>query len=452
MRGLIFFVVFFALLPVVFKKPYVGILMWFWISLMNPHRVIYGFAASIPYAMLVAIVTLSSWLLLHPEEPKALLRDRTTFLLIALMVWISITTMVGAGGANTMVSVWVELEKMLLMTVVAYILTNTRQRFDQLILVCVLSVVFYGFKGGIFALLTGGSYRVYGPAASKIGDNNDLGVALTMMIPMLFYLAQRYRKPYLKWPIRGLIGFTVIGDLFTYSRGALLAIGAMTSVLWLRARHKVSIGIVVVGVTVAVFQLAPIAWFDRMQTIERYDDDRSARGRLFFWQLSWAIALRHPITGAGFNWSYNPNWVNSQVAGSGLAPLTRPRAPHSVWFKMASNHGFIGLALFVGLFVVAFLNAQWLIKRTRDNVELAWANNFGRMLQASLAGFAVGSSFGNLDTYDGFYVLIIMVAAARRIVAAELTTQRRVSDQPVGGAVPAATSASIRAAQPVVRR
>ena len=168
------------------------------------------------------------------------------------------------------------------MTVVAYILTNTRQRFDQLVLVCVFSVVFYGVKGGVFALLTGGSYRVFGPAASKIGDNNDLGVALTMIIPLLFYLAQRYRKPYLKWPMRGLIGLTVIGDLFTYSRGALLAIGAMTSVLWLRARHKVSIAIVVVGATVAVFQLAPTAWFDRMQTIERYDDRQISAGEAVF--------------------------------------------------------------------------------------------------------------------------------------------------------------------------
>jgi putative inorganic carbon (hco3(-)) transporter len=299
MRGLIFFMVFFALLPVVFKRPYVGILMWFWISLMNPHRVIYGFAASIPYAMLVAVVTLVSWLLLHPEEAKALPRDRTTFLLIALMIWISITTLVGAGGADTIGTIWAESEKMLFMTVVAYILTNTRQRFDQLVLVCVLSVVFYGIKGGVFALLTGGSYRIYGPTASKIADNNDLGVALTMMLPLLIYLAQRYTHPYLKWPMRGLIGFTVIGDLFTYSRGALLAIGAMTSVLWLRMRHKIAIAVVIVGAAVAVFQFAPAAWFARMQTIESYNEDSSARGRLFFWQLSWVVALKHPVPAQG---------------------------------------------------------------------------------------------------------------------------------------------------------
>ena len=153
---------------------------------MNPHRVIYGFAADIPYAMLIAVVTLGSWLLLHPEEPKALPRDRTTCLLIALMIWISITTFVGGKGANDILAIWAESEKMLLMTVVAYILTNTRQRFDQLVLVCVLSIVFYGFKGGIFVLLTGGGDRIFGPAASKIADNNDLGVALTMMVPLCF--------------------------------------------------------------------------------------------------------------------------------------------------------------------------------------------------------------------------------------------------------------------------
>ncbi len=322
-------------------------------------------------------------------------------------------------------NVWAESEKMLVMTVVAYILTNTRERFDQLVLVCVASVAFYGFKGGIFVLMTGGGHRVYGPAASKIADNNDVGVALTMMLPLLIYLAQRYTQPYLKWPVRGLIGLTLIGDLFTYSRGALLAIGAMTSVLWLRTRHKLAIALVVVGAVVAVFQFAPAAWFARMQSIESYEQDSSARGRLFFWQLSWAIALRHPVTGAGFNWSYNPSWVNREVVGSGLPPLTKPRAPHSIWFKMLSNHGFIGLALFVGLFVAAVLNAQWLIRRTRGNADLVWANNFGRMLQASLAGFAVGGSFGNLDMYDGFYVLVIMVAAARRIVAAQLSAQRQ---------------------------
>jgi putative inorganic carbon (hco3(-)) transporter len=451
MRGLVLFVIFFGLLFLVFKRPFIGILMWFWVSLMNPHRIVYGFASDLNYAMIVAVVTLGSWLLLHPEEPKAPPRDRMTFLILALMVWISITSLTGAAPPDDITRLWADAEKMLLMTLVAYTMTNTRERFDHLVLVCVLSIAFYGLRGGLFTILQGGAFRVHGPPGSMIGDNNDLGVALTMILPLLFYLHHRYTHPYFKWPIRILIGLTVIGDLFTYSRAALLALSAMASVLWLRTRQKIATGMAIAVAVVGVLYFAPEQWFGRMQTIQSYEEDQSAQGRLFYWQLSWAMALKHPITGAGFHWSYDPNWVNSELADSGLPPLTRPRASHSIWFKMLSDHGFVGLALFVGFFVVTAANAQWLIRRTRGSPDLAWANHFGRMLQVALVGFAVGGSFANLDMYDGFYALVMLGAVARRIIAAELATQHRERETPVVGTLGAAAASHARLDQPLAR-
>ena len=87
MRGLLLFIVFIGLLSFVFKRPFVGVLMWFWISLMNPHRLSYGFAADLNYALIVAVVTLGSWLMLHPEETKFPPRDRMTFLIVSMMIW-----------------------------------------------------------------------------------------------------------------------------------------------------------------------------------------------------------------------------------------------------------------------------------------------------------------------------------------------------------------------------
>jgi probable O-glycosylation ligase (exosortase A-associated) len=309
---------------------------------------------------------------------------------------------------------------MLLMTALAYALTNTRERFDKLVLVCVLSVVFYGVRGGIFTLLHGGVDRVYGPPMSMIGDNNDLGVALTMMLPLLFYLRQRYNERYIKWPMLVAIGLTIIGDLFTYSRGALVAMSAMSLVFLLRTRHKVAMAIVVGITACGVLHYAPPEWFGRMETIQTYQKDESAEGRLYYWQLSWAMALKHPLLGAGFHWSFDPVSTNWQLANSGLPPLNRPRAPHSHWFEMLSDHGFPGLAIFIGFFVIAALDAQWLIRRTKVHPELLWANNFGRMLQVAIVGFAVGGSFASLDMYDGFYAVILLGAVARRIVTAEL--------------------------------
>ena len=41
----------------------------------------------------------------------------------------------------------------------------------------VLSIGFYGLKGGIFTILTGGAQRVWGPPGGFIEGNNELAVA-----------------------------------------------------------------------------------------------------------------------------------------------------------------------------------------------------------------------------------------------------------------------------------
>ncbi len=204
MRGVLLLVVFFSAFPFIFiNGPFWGILMWYWISLMNPQKEIWGAFSDIPYSFLVAVSTLLWWLVSR-AEPKIPPLNKTTGLLVLLALWISITSIFGTGPVNQIHEKWELAEKMLLMTMVAYTLTTTRLRLDQLIGVCALSVAFFGFKGGLFSLLlTGGTARIYGPEGTMIGDNNDLGVALTMILPLLFYLRERYNQPYLKWPMAG---------------------------------------------------------------------------------------------------------------------------------------------------------------------------------------------------------------------------------------------------------
>jgi putative inorganic carbon (hco3(-)) transporter len=425
MRGLVFGIIFFGMLPFIFiEGPFFGILMWFWISLMVPHRVVWNSAfADIPYALIVAIATLAS-LAMTRGEPKIPPANRTTILLVLLMVWICVTSLYGIGPPAEIDDKWQLAEKMLFMTIVAFTLTNTRTRLDQLIIVCVLSIGFWGFRGGLISIVYGGAARVYGPDGSMIGDNNDLGVALTMILPLIFYLRERYRQRMVKWPMQILIGLTVLGDIFTYSRGALVAIIAMASVLWLRSRKKIQILLLVIVAAVGVSNFAPAAWTDRMFTIETYQSDTSAEGRIQMWQRDWALVKKRPIVGGGFHWSYDPDTVNQILSGSGLPKLEIPRAAHSIWFEMLGDHGFFGLALFIAILASAFLDAHWLIRRSRRDPDLAWANSLGRMLQVARLGYCAGGSFVTLGMYDGFYAIVIIAAVARRIVAAELVDRK----------------------------
>jgi probable O-glycosylation ligase (exosortase A-associated) len=425
MRGLALGIVFFSLLPFIFiKGPFFGILMWFWVSLMNPQQVVWSsIFSSVPYALIVALATLMS-LVVARSEPKLPPAGKTTALLIILMLWVSVTSWFGMGPPGQLYDKWQLAEKMLFMTIVAFMLTNSRERLEQLILVCVLSIAFWGFRGGLIAIATAGAVKVHGPDSSMIGDNNDLGVALTMILPLIFYLRERYRQRVVKWPVQVLIGLTILGDIFTYSRGALVAITAMGSMLWFRSRNKLQILIVIVVAGVGIWNFAPSEWTARMFTIESYQQDASAEARIHMWQRVWALAKIRPVVGGGFHWSYYPDMVNGLLAGTDIPKMESPLAAHSIWFEMLGDHGFVGLLIFVTILGTAFGNAGWLIRRTRRDPDLAWANNLGRMLQVALVGYCAGGSFATQGMYDGFYAIVIIAAAARRLVAAELASRK----------------------------
>ena len=421
MRGPLLAAVFFALLPLVFLRgPFFGVLMWFWVSLMSPQQLVWGgIFAAVPYALIVAAATLLSWAAAR-AEPKFPPFDRTTLLLLLLMVWISVTSLLGIGPPAQIFEKWQLGEKMLLMTGVAYALTTTRERLDQLILVIALSLAFFGVKGGIFAVLTGGADRVYGPPGTMIGDNNDLGLALTMVLPLLFYLRERYCRPSLKWVWLALIGLTFLGDVFTYSRGALVALSAMGAMLWWRSQRKLPMLALIAVAALGVWQFAPPQWLDRMATIETYRQDASAESRLYMWRLNWAMAEHRPLVGGGFHWSFDPEGVNRELADTDLPQLSRPRAPHSIWFEMLGDHGFVGLAIFVAIILGAVFDARWLVRHSRGEPALAWANHLGRMLQVALVGYCAGGTFLTQAMFDGFYALVIVAAAGRSILAAEV--------------------------------
>ena len=444
MRGVLLGVVFFALLPRIFTRgPFAGILMWFWIALMVPQAFIwYSVFTSIPYSLIVGVCTLISFVLAR-SEPKSPPINKTTVLLLILMAWISVTTCFAIGPPDQAFDKWQLSEKMLLMSLIAFALTNTQTRVEQLLIVCTLSIAFWGFKGGLFVFMSGGGARIYGPRGSMIADNNDLGVALTMILPLIFYLRDRYRNVAFKWPIQALIGLVILGDIFTYSRGALVAMSAMGAALWVRSRHRLQILLVIAVAGGGLWYAAPTAWTGRMLTIGHYNTDLSAESRLLEWQRTWVFAKKSPIVGGGFHWSYDMNLVNRLMEGSDLPLLTRPLAAHSTWFEMLGDHGFFGLGLFVWIVASAFFDAQWLIKFTRRDPNLLWANNLGRMIQVALIGYCTGATFATQGMYDGFYAIVLIAAAARRVVAAELAarnsaragTAKLAAVSPPGGAL-----------------
>jgi putative inorganic carbon (HCO3(-)) transporter len=439
MRGLAFFLAFVSSMPVIFVAPFFGVVVWYIFSLGNFHTLIWaGPFTNLNYAYIIAFVTCTSWVFSRTEK-KQLPVTPLVVLTLLFALWITITSCFALGSSDGVWGKWVLVLKILFMCLVGYALTTNRQRVDQLIWTVVLSIGIWGVKGAIWGFLHGGG-RIHGPEQGMLSDNNDFGLGLVLILPLLFYHWHLATNRLLR---RGLMvmGFLVtVAVFFTYSRGALVGVCAMGAVFWLRSRAKFSTGLLIALLALSVYSFAPADWFGRMETIQTYEEDDSATSRINLWKISLRIAALHPVTGGGFRVTFSPNVTNNMLNGTDLPRLKMPRAAHSIYFEALSEHGWPGLALFLMILGYSWLNCSWLIRHSRRRPDLAWANTLGRMGQPVLIGYATAGAFASQAYLDEYWCIIFIFEAARRLVAKEIATPAAVFAH--------APSTRLRVAQP----
>jgi putative inorganic carbon (hco3(-)) transporter len=417
MRDIAVAVIVFGLLPWCLARPYIGVLLWTWLSLMNPHKLAWGFATNFPFAYIVAIVTLIG--LVISRDPKRLPIMPVTVAMGAFIGWMCVTSFF-ALYPDQIGEYFTRAMKVQLMIFVTLMVLTSRRNIEFLVWVSVASIAFFGIKGGIFTLTTGGGSLVYGPPGGFFFDNNALAVTLIMIVPLMFYMYQhagdihRYAGTWLfkSGLVVGAI-LCAVAALGSHSRGGLLAIGAMFAFLWWRSRHKLLLLIPIALVGVVALAYMPEAWWQRMISIAHYEADTSAMGRINAWWMAWNLALDR-FTGGGFYVvtqelfdRYSPN------------PADGARAAHSIYFQVLGEHGFVGLGLFLLIWATVWRTANKLRREAKHRADTRWAADLAAMVQVSLVGYFVGGAFLSLSYFDLPYLLAILVVAAREIVKRE---------------------------------
>jgi len=409
MRDVILSLVIIGLLICIPKRPAIGVMTFAWLSLMNPHRLTYGFAFSLPWVAAVGGLTLVS-LCLRSGQFK-LPRNALVVTLILFMAWMTITTPFAFEQERAW-GEWNRVMKTLFFTLVTIGAINTRKDTRLFALVVTLSLGFYGFKGGLFTLTSGGSSRVMGPPGTYIADNNDLALALLTTVPLVWYLHLQEQRRWLKWGWALLALLTMTAVIGSYSRGALLGFGAMLFMLWLKSRNKVLTGTVVLMVVPLVFLLMPEQWFGRMQSIGEYQADGSAMGRVNAWHFATNVALNN-FMGGGFL-TFTPRMFRV------YAPVpTDVHAPHSLYFQVLGEHGFIGLLLFLTFLFLAWRTGSRVLRFCKDKPELKWASDLAAMCQVSLVGYCVGGAFLTLAYADLLYDVVIILALLEKVLVSK---------------------------------
>tara|TARA_R110001592_G_scaffold246427_1_gene508244 strand:+ start:70194 stop:71495 length:1302 start_codon:yes stop_codon:yes gene_type:complete len=398
MRDIIITLLVLGTLPFILRNAYIGVLVWSWLSYMNPHRLAWGFAYSMPFAQIVAITLFAS--LLFSKDKKQIPMNGTVFIWILFILWMLVTTLSGffPDAAMTM---YTKIFKIQIVTFLTLMLITDQKRLDQLLWVIVGSIGFFSIKGGIFTLMTGGGFRVYGPPTSYISENNALAVATLMIIPLMLYL---HRISTQKWLRYGLIFgaiMSLVSVVGSQSRGGLLAILAVAVFFWLKTKTKVASGIAIILLGTLGFAFMPDSWHERMDTIQNYQEDESAMARINSWQYSINVASDR-LTGAGL-----ASWSSETFAIYAPDPNI-VFAAHSIYFSILADHGWPGLVMFLLILWLTWRNLSKVIQRTQK--EPSSAQNFlARMLQVSLIAYMSGGAFLSIAYFDLPWHLVAIV-------------------------------------------
>lgn len=393
--------------------PWVGVMGWTWLSIMNPHAYSWHLN-SMPVAAAVAGATLLGVLLTRDRRQFFVTRETTVLMLF--MLWMCITLPFSYYFEESF-SLWNRVMKIDLMVLVAMTVLYSKRHITMLAWVLAGSLGFYGVKGGLFTLATGGGSMVWGPAGSYIGGNNEVALALVMIIPLMRFLQLTTESAWIKRSLMVAMLLCAVAALGSQSRGAFLAIAAMVSVLLWRSDKKIVVGVLLVVAGVALLSFMPEQWWTRMETISTYEQDASATGRLNAWWMAWNLAKAN-FFGGGFM-IYTPDLFARYAPD----PLD-VHAAHSIYFMVLGEHGFVGLFLFLLLWFFVWRSAGRLRLQGQQLAQTQWLSHLGAMCQVSLAGYAVGGAFLSLSYYDLPYnILILVVLGCRWMDCKEWVTE-----------------------------
>jgi putative inorganic carbon (hco3(-)) transporter len=245
---------------------------------------------------------------------------------------------------------------------------------------------YWGFGQAAVQNIAGSSegYRIAGP----IGDPNFYAQIMLVLVPVSFIRFLDEKSTALR--LFALFGtaVTLLTVVFTFSRGAFLALAVMVLVLFYFKPPKPNQLMLVVLVGMALFRFIPADYTDRILTLPSLllGDQQAVRSEISFLGRSsemtaaWMMFADHPLFGVGA--SNYPIYYQQYSRRIGLDQRTEARQAHSLYLEVAAETGLAGIAIFSLILWNIFSSVWSSRKRLQEAGEIKYAN--------LVLGFAVG--------------------------------------------------------------
>jgi len=159
-----------------------------------------------------------------------------------------------------------------------------------------------------------------------------------------------------------------------------------------------------------------------MSTMKTAEDDSSFMGRVAVWKKSSAIALAHPIVGAGFFAVQAPaTYQKFRYEQGFLGFVTTPDpamfAAHSIYFQVMGDMGLLGLLIYMALLFNVF-HTRKEIKRLvlAQPTPASWAADLADVLGAAMVAFLVGGALLSAAYFEMPFLVMGLMESIKQLL------------------------------------
>jgi probable O-glycosylation ligase (exosortase A-associated) len=253
-------------------------------------------------------------------------------------------------------------------------------------------------------------------------DPNHMAMNMGLVVPLAVAFLVRKQSGWLfRIACAAAAVLAVVAIVLSHSRGGFIGL-SVAMVLW-AIREKRRMQSLVVGALLAVGLVifAPKSFWQRNETVATFQEDASAMGRVYAWQVASRISLDKPLLGVGAG-SFRYAWPF-------YAPPEARRAyvAHNIFLDVIGELGFVGLLFFL---VFAGGATGGAFEASKDE-EMGW---LARALAAAMAGYLVCDLFSGYILSAHLYLLFGLAASAHRIARSRAVAAEELKRVPLAGA------------------
>jgi probable O-glycosylation ligase (exosortase A-associated) len=241
------------------------------------------------------------------------------------------------------------------------------------------------------------------------GDPNYLAEYLAMTVPLaVAFIARPRAGVWVRLLCVASVLLAVTCIVLTFSRGGFLGLvfGGLVWALRERAqRTKALVLSAVLAVGVAIF--APATYWERTDTLEEFERDQSALGRVNAWHVASTANLDRPLRGVGGG-AFRDAWPLYAPPEVRETPLVA----HNIFLDTLGELGWVGFFLFLTFAG----SATGAVFRAGGDPEIGW---LARGIGASVAGFLLCNCFTGSLAAPQLFVLFGLAGATERVASRE---------------------------------